>query len=807
MSELGEHFKIDYTKAKSKPEAIFKGEKYRITVLSDVLIRFEYSKDGKFNDYPTILAIDRDFDLPKLEVKQDRKYLQINSEYFQIEYTKEMPFESKALMPDANLKVTLTGTETRWYYKHPEARNFKGSAVSLDNTKGKTELRKGLYSLDGFATIDDSNTLVFTEDGMIGKRPNESIDVYLFAYKKDFGKALQSYFKLTGSPALPPRYAFGIWWNKNEKYQVKDIENLIKKFAKNGVPFSTLVLGESWHKPNYDNSKKLLTSGYTFDDQIFLNPTEFINELKEKDIFLGVNINPVDGIPASDPVYLRVKDKLNFQGNASIPFNVYDKNFLKAYLDEIIDPLDSLGVDMFWIDYQTKSDLNTLFLLNYATFNEYKSIKKRRGLILSRNPLIAPHRYPVCYSGNTYIDWKVLKLLPHYNSSSANAGISYWSHDIGGFKGGTEDAELYTRYIQLGTYSPIFRLASEAGRYYKREPWKWDFKTARIAKDYMRIRHRLIPYIYSEAYAYSKLGIPLVKPLYYDYPPIIDEPLYRDEYYFGSEFLVSPITLQKDKVMNRVIHRMYVPEGDWFDFKTGKKFPGNRRYISFYKDEDYPVLVKSGAIVPMAILDEQRLNDVTPPKRMEIQVFPGESNVYNLYEDDGTTSLYEEGNYIITRIEFTNKDGSYSLKLKPVEGKSGIIPSRRDYKIRFRNTNEASEVGVRSANAAVHNIRTYESDTDFIIEISDVSTSAELVINVIGNDLEIKAERFVNEEIDEIISELPITTEQKVKISEVLFSDEELKKKRIAVRKMKNKGYDKVFIKMFLKLLEYMAEL
>lgn len=806
MSELGEHFKVDYAKVKSRDAAIFKGDRYRITILSDVLIRLEYSAEGKFNDYPTLLAIDRDFDVPKFEVKQDKKYLQINNEYFQIEYTKEMPFESKALMPDANLKVTLTGTENRWFYKHPEVKNFNGSAVSLDNTKGKAELRKGLYSLDGFSTIDDSNTLVFTPDGMIGKRPNESIDIYLFAYKKDFGKALQSYFKLTGYPALPPRYSFGIWWNKNESYKIKDIENLVKKFEKNGIPVSNIILGSSWHKKNMDN-KTPLKSGFTFNEELYPEPDKLVNYLKEHNIYLGVNIDPSEGIPVSDPVYLKIKDKINFQGKGSIPFNVYDKNFLRAYLDEVIDELDKTGVDMFHIDYQTKTDLNTLFLLNYATFTEYKSIQKRRGLILSRNPLIAPHRYPVCYSGNTYIDWKVLKLLPYFNSSASNAGISYWSHDIGGFKGGSEDAELYTRYIQLGTYSAIFRLSADAGRYYKREPWKWDFKTARIAKDYMRIRHRLIPYIYSEAYAYSKLGVPLITPLYYDYPPIVDEPLYKDQYYFGSEFMVSPIVEQKDKVMNRVVHRMYVPQGDWFDFKNGKKYPGDRRYISFFKDEDYPVLVKAGAIIPMAIIDEEHPNNVEPPKQMEIQVFPGASNKYNLYEDDGVTSLYKDGNYIISLIEFDYKEDNYTLKIRPIEGKSGIIPGRRDYKIRFRNTNEAQTVGVRSANAVVNNVRTYVSDTDLIVEIKDVSTSTDLVVTVIGKELEIKAESFVNDEIDDIISELPITTDQKVKISEVLFSDQELKKKRITVRKMKNKGYDKVFIKMFLKLLEYMAEL
>ena len=100
--------------------------------------------------------------------------------------------------------------------------------------------------------------------------------------------------------------------------------------------------------------------------------------------------------------------------------------------------------------------------------------------------------------------------------------------------------------------------------------------------------------------------------------------------------------------MNRVLHRIYLPEGTWYDFKTGKKFPGGKRYVTFYKDEDYPVYAKSGSIIPLAIIDENNINSVLPPKKMEIQVFPGVSNNINLYEDDGISSLYKEGYYILT---------------------------------------------------------------------------------------------------------------------------------------------------------------
>ena len=208
----------------------------------------------------------------------------------------------------------------------------------------------------------------------------------------------------------------------------------------------------------------------------------------------------------------------------------------------------------------------------------------------------------------------------------------------------------------------------------------------------------------------------------------------------------------------------------------------------------------------MAVLDPDNINDTTPPKKLELQIFPGQSNNYNLYEDDGISSLYQEGYYIVTNIDFNYAEDKYSLIIRPVEGKSNIIPSKRDYKIRLRNTNFAENVVVRSINKVMEH-KAYISDNDFIIEIEDAPTTTQLTITISGKNLNIEATRFVNEEIDEIISDLQIPTAQKLQIADIIFSNEEIKKKRINVRRMKRKGIDPIFIKMFLKLLEYMAEL
>ena len=358
------------------------------------------------------------------------------------------------------------------------------------------------------------------------------------------------------------------------------------------------------------------------------------------------------------------------------------------------------------------------------------------------------------------------------------------------------------RYVQLGTYSPILRLSSQAGKYYKREPWMWDAKTFSIVHDYLNLRHRLIPYLYSEAKKYSSLGSPLVQPLYYKYPETYDEPLYKNEYYFGTELFVSPIVTPKDSIMNRVVHRVFLPNGIWYDFKTGKKFPGGNRYVTFYKDEDYPVYARTGAIIPMAVLDPKNLNDTSSPKTLEIQIFPGRSNTYKLYEDDGHTSKYRDGFSCTTEINYYYKANDFSVSLEPKEGVTSILPPKRNYIIRFRNTKYTEGVQV-FANEFNIEFRSYVDDNDFVIEFDEVPTDARVFVYCRGKDIEIDAARAINDDLESIITDLSITTELKEELDKIIFSDLPIKSKRIGVRKLRRKGLSSLHVRMFMKLFEY----
>ena len=794
MFDLGPQFKVDLTKSKTPSAYVFRGRKYRISILSDTLIRFEYSETGSFNDYPTFFASNRSFGQPRISVEEDNNVLVIRNERFVIEYHKEKYFVGTKLNPEINLKVTTVSTNKIWYFNHEEAKNFGGTTFSLDDMKSSVTLDKGLFSIDGFASFDDSRTPILDQNGNIIAPNYKNIDTYLFVYSADFGLGLRDYFNLTGLPPLIPRYALGTWWAKNEQYKEPDILKLVNTFRKNGIPFSILLLGE------YARTKNLNSNiSFSLNKGIFPNALALSEYLHKNSIYLGVNLK-TEGVISKEEVNYEAFSRLNTTGHNEV--NVYSSQFMHAFLKGLIDPFINNGLDFLWIDDNIKEHSLRYYAMNYFLYKNFEGNREKRPLLLSRNFGITPHKYSILYSGKTNVNWKTLRFLPFFNANSSNIGVSWWSHDIGGYKGGTEESELYMRYIQLGVYSPILRISSEAGKYYKREPWSWDAKTFKIVQDYLRLRHRLIPYLYSEAKKYSSFGSPIVQPLYYKYPETYDEPLYKNEYYFGTELFISPIVTPKDSIMNRVVHRIFLPNGIWYDFKTGKKFPGGNRYVTFYKDEDYPVFARTGAIIPMAVLDPNNINDTSSPKKMEIHIFPGRSNTYKLYEDDGHTSRYKDGLSLTTEINYYYKANDFSVSIEAKEGKRAAIPEKRSYIIRFRNTKYTDGVQVFADEFNVP-FRSYVDDNDFVVEFNDVPTDKRVFVYCKGKDIEIDAVRVINDDLESIISDLSITTELKEELDKIIFSELPIKDKRIGVRKLKRKGLSSLHVRMFIKLFDY----
>lgn len=755
---------------------IIKGDKYRFSILSPRLIRIEYNKDNIFEDRATALVVKRNFSDGTYTINQNDLSLTITTEYFTLTYLKGSPINNKTI------KVIINGTNREWYPGHKEIRNLGSINYSLDNLDNNLKLSKGLYSFDGFATIDDSKNFVIDNETFIPRE--NTTDLYLFIYNNDLGLCLQDYFNLTGYPPMVPRYSLGPWWYKNDPYNMYDIDNLIKKFNDNHIPISVFLLGNKWHN-NIEN--------FTYDKTLF--DINILNKYyQNKSQKFGLTINPELPIYPSDYLYNKLSNSINNYNNY-ISFIPLNNNTINAYLNTIINNLKSTGINIFNIDYYNESDKQGLFLLNHyhyviANLNEM-------GVILSRNPGIAPHRYPIIYSGRTKVSWDTLKVLPLYNNSAANLGVSWQAHAIGGYYGGMEDDELYIRYIQFGVFSPIFILAGDTGKYYKREPWKWNQIKLSVIRDYMQLRNKLIPYIYNEGYTYHQYGVPIIQPLYYKYPKIYDEPNYVNQYFFGSKIMISPIVKKKNHEMNRVVQRVFIPNGIWYDYSSGKKFMGNKYYVGFYKDEDYPIFVKEGSIIPMSLDDTTNI-----PINMEIQIFPAENNLYGsyeLYEDDGI-SLNRSQNYLITKMNLDRIDNGYKFTINRKEGNLNI--PNRNYLLRFRNMKSPEKVMLKYHKQEI--LYQYEIEkNDLIIKLNNINPYEPLEVNIIGNNIEIETISVVNEEIEGILDDLEINTILKEKIDAIIFNDIPVKKKRIGLRKLKKAGLEPKYINMFIGLLEF----
>ena len=492
---LGEQFNIDHSKAIPNKDNIISGTNYRFTILSERLIRLEYNENGVFENRPTELVWYRNMNKVPFQIKEDSKFLEIQTSYFKLTYVKEKPFKGTKLNAMANLKVELLNSDRIWYYGNPEAteaRNYGSPGLSLDDTK-KLKLKMGLYSPYGYAYLDDSNGMIMNENGTLKAREEQSIDIYLFMYLKDFALCLKDYYAITGYPSLIPRYALGNWWSRNVAYDDDSLKELVTTFEDKKIPLSVLLLDKDWHINTFED--KQMDSGFTWNTEKFKSPKGMIDYMHAKGVRVGLSVNPKDGFYPYEKYYDNIKKYIPAGEKGIIPFNVYDDRTIEVYMKILIDPLDQYGVDFYWIDDDGKKDLNRIWALSHYHFTDLKEDYKRRAMVLSRNSGIAAHRYPVLYSGKTIVSWDTLNLIPLHNSSATNIGVSFWAHDIGGYYKGKEDNELYQRYVQLGTFSPILKFGSDKGKYYKREPWRWSIKTYEIVNDYLHLRHRLIPYL------------------------------------------------------------------------------------------------------------------------------------------------------------------------------------------------------------------------------------------------------------------------------------------------------------------------
>ena len=649
---------------------IVQGDNYRFTLITDKLIRLEYSNKGKFEDRPTQFARNRDLGKVDFVVKKNNNshLLEIETDSMHLYYDGGK-FKASSLYIDAKYNYGLY--LSRWYFGEKIEKNLLGTAMTLDKANGAIDIDDGIMSRDGFSYIDDSKSFILDNNEFI-KRDSQNIDVYYFAYGRDYRTALRDFYKLSGFPPMLPRYALGNWWSRYYKYRQQDYIDLIDRFEKEKLPFSVAVLDMDWHKTDIDPRFGSGWTGYSWNRELISNPRDMLNYLHMKGKRVTLNLHPASGVRAFEDCYPKVAKSLglNIEDEEPALFNITDCDFRKSYFHDVHHPLEEEGVDFWWIDWQQGANrdgdkADPLWSLNHYHYTDNADRNNSEGLILSRYAGPGSHRYPLGFSGDTYITWASLAYQPYFTSTASNIGYTWWSHDIGGHYRGTYDAELSLRWLQFGVFSPINRLHSSDNYFSGKEPWNYPLNIRCIMNDYLRLRARLIPYLDSANYKTSCEGRALIEPMYYEYPECKRAYNFANQYLFGGELMVAPIT---DKIYDRLKQGhidVWLPEGIWIDFFTGLRYRGEVIIKLSRGLEEIPVFGKAGAIVPMNRNYMDFLDRL--PSELDIKIFAGASNIYELYE-------HIKASVAKTTIVFDYEKGIISTA---VEDKDNIIPKDR----------------------------------------------------------------------------------------------------------------------------------
>ncbi|GAA4839636.1 glycoside hydrolase family 31 protein [Luteimicrobium xylanilyticum] len=708
------------------PHAVVQGDRYRITVLTDGLVRLEYAEDGVFEDRASTFAVRRRLPVPAFRVLDDGPNLEVVTDRFRLVYDRR-PFSTSGLSVAVRGGVTVYHSVWRYGEELGDADGtvagmpgLRGTARTLDEADGAIPLEPGVVSRTGFAVLDDSASMLFTDDGWVAPRGGDRAgagaassgrreDLYVFAYGTDHAEALRAFYAVSGPQPLLPRFALGNWWSRYHPYTAASYEALIERFAAEGLPFSVSVVDMDWHVVDVDPELGSGWTGYTWNRSLFPDPAKFLAWLHERGLRVTLNVHPADGVRAHEEAYAAMAAALSRDTSQRDPiaFDVTDRAFLEAYFAVLHRRLERDGVDFWWLDWQSGphsrvAGIDPLWTLNHFHFLDNarpreaartadgRAVRDDRPLTFSRYAGPGSHRYPVGFSGDAVISWASLDFQPYFTASAANIGYGWWSHDIGGHFHGAKDDELATRWFQLGVLSPIMRLHSGANAFITKEPWSFGAEAREVMTAFLRLRHRLVPYLHAMNHRAAFEATPLVRPLYHRWPRPAGTYDARNTFLFGSELLVAPITSPADGATRLGEVRTWLPAGTWVDVLGGNVYAahdagsGGREIVLHRPLASVPVLAPAGAVVP---LDAAAVpgNDTAPPEALEVLVVVGADGAFDLIEDDGGPVAGPDApNVARTPVRWVQAEGR--AVVGPVRGGSdgtAAVPARRTWTLTF----------------------------------------------------------------------------------------------------------------------------
>ena len=672
----------------------------RFTVLTPQMIRMEWSEDGVFEDRATLTFVNRKLDVPQFKVKRSSGKVVIKTSAVTLTYKINGRFN------DSNLKAEfkLGDKKVVWTPSLEDTLNLMGTTRTLDkcdgNKLGREPMEKGLLSRSGWSVVDDSHRHILTPVDSHWKewvecRPEgERQDLYLFAYGHDYKQALADYSKVAGRSPMPPKYTFGYWWSRYWQYSDNEFRDLVANIRSVGIPIDVLIVDMDWHEtwglrkkssPKDEYGQRIGWTGYTWQKELFPSPKNFLEWTEREELKVALNLHPASGIQPYESVYESfTKDYGWNEPGKPVPFHMDEQKWADSYIKTVLAPMEDMGVDFWWLDWQQwmiskfTPELSNTFWLNHTFFTHAQERDPSiRPFIYHRWGGLGSHRYQLAFSGDTYATWQTLAFLPWFTSTASNVNYGYWGHDIGGhmFHSNVKetDPELYTRWLQYGVFTPIFKTHSTKDQKIVRYPWAFPDHMFHM-RNAIRLRYDLVPYIYNASRENYDTGVAMCRPMYYDYPELDKAYSSPEQFMFGNDILATAVVQPVDKVTGLAKRSIWFPEGAWYDFATGAMYEGDACKELQYTIAENPWFAKAGSIIPMNPSDIDNLQKDCG--KLVLTFVPGGDGELRLYEDDGLSQDYMNGG-AWTNVEKKTEGNVVKICVAAREGTyAGALESR-----------------------------------------------------------------------------------------------------------------------------------
>lgn len=708
---------LGYISAQNKTNPIIAG-KARFTVITPELIRMEYATNGIFVNLPTLFASERISLSNDFSVKNEDGKITISTSRMELAYKNDgLPFS----LMNIRIKVFIQGKKDfEWGVRSNNNQNLGGTLSTLDGKSGEVSLGQGLLSRDGWYVIDDSGKELL-KDGWLAERPQEHLrDLYFFAYGTDYKAALKALTTVGGKVPMTRKYVHGSWYCRWFDYTENDYRDIIQGYKDHNFPIDILVMDMGWHRQDFNaglgHAGKYGWTGYSWNRKLLPNAEKLVADLKKDNIFITLNDHPADGIRFSEDSYPDFMKAMGADtiGQKNLFFDAGDRKYMANFFKFAHEPLEKQGIDFWWLDWQQDyvlphvpgfRNVKHLTWLNYLYY-DHSLQNNKRGLGFSRWAGWGSHRTPIQFSGDAYGNWDMLKFEVKFTAVSGNVGCFFWAHDIGGFYG-QPDPEMYVRWTQFGLTNSSLRIHSVSN--VDRRPWLWGKREEDAMRKVYHLRSQLMPYIYSSVWQCHSQSVPLIRPMYIEYPDLEQAYNNSQQYLFGDLLLSAPITSAGTGDDKLSTQKVWLPEGDiWYNFFTNERMKCGEHIVSA-KLEETPLFIKGGIPIPMQPY-KPRMASATLDTLI-VRCFPGiegKKGVYQLYEDDGISMDYSKEKFATTILSYQKTDTQTIILIEAAKGTYSGQVKKRAYRIELPDTQVTfAKVNGKTVNVKKHNNNSY----------------------------------------------------------------------------------------------------